>query len=618
MDLLGDVLVKMVLAASTRLAKPCGLHRIPGNLFLSIPERLASNSNCKRIQKIAPTWRSSRNGRPSGFVLEKPANRAARPKQDVKCNRRQTSVTAANLECELPKRNTARVPAPASSSSVPDNNNVEDRLKRVEQMIARLSEAVFPQPGPVLNGIGDAVVSPDATHPGDDSTETHISQNYPKPVEILQDLQSELYGQVATPSEQTSRLDVVSVDILSNDTAIELLRTSIDRYSKWIPLAEVVKFVSNVSQRFVRNSPLLMNVLCLLATRYHPEIASQTVSDIYKHVKRMVADAVIDTPPVTSSVIQAFTLLCLFSPAVQTDKPLDSWHLSAITANHAVIAFGPSNVQQPGAAEERTIEQLRVWGSLCLTHLQYSIGSGRPLTIAIRLMDGCRRLLEQPTIMPFDTPLIAELQFYICLHTALGNPAATPESAFAPWDFAWSRFLTNSGPPRTLELSHWFGHLLLHRRNASSHHDQSPQSAHERNIPSWRESANIVSQFVRDASDRAPDLPDFAFFIASYAALVLCESAIDHHLVDNLRAYLFKVACGESHIAFKHACIIQRALERSRHADVSGEDSTNGGSELSPNTAGTPLPSQSMNLNEFDALAGFDIFGEYFTVGSLL
>ena len=84
----------------------------------------------------------------------------------------------------------------------------------------------------------------------------------------------------------------------------------------------------------------------------------------------MVADAVIDTPPVASSVIQAFTLLCLFSPAVQTDKPLDSWHLSAITANQAVIAFGPSNVQQPGAAEERTIEQLRVWGSLCLTHLQ--------------------------------------------------------------------------------------------------------------------------------------------------------------------------------------------------------------------------------------------------------
>lgn len=361
-----------------------------------------------------------------------------------------------------------------------------------------------------------------------------------------------------------------------------------------------------------------MNVLCLLATRYHPEVSSQTVQDMYKHVKRLVADAVIDTPPVASSVVQALTLLCLFNPTVQTDKPLDSWHLSASAANHAVVAFGPSNVRQPSAAEERTIEQLRVWSGLCLTHLQHSIGSGRPVSISIRLMEGCRRLLEQSMIMPSDTPLIAELQLYICLHTALQNPTATPESAFAPWNLAWSRFLASSGPPRTLELSHWFGHLLLHRRNASSQQGSSSQDVHERNTPAWRESANIVSQFVRHSVDQALDLPDFAFFIASYAALVLCESAIDHHLVENLRAYFFKVACGESHIAFKHGRIIQRALERSRHADSSIEDSTIGGADMLPQIAATPLPSQVMGSGDFDALAGFEVFGEYFTVESLL
>jgi hypothetical protein len=360
-----------------------------------------------------------------------------------------------------------------------------------------------------------------------------------------------------------------------------------------------------------------MNVLCLLATRYHPEVCPQKVQDIYKHVKRLVSDAVIDTPPVAGSIVQALTLLCLFSPTVQTDKPLDSWHLSASTANHAVVAFGLGNVKQQNAAEQRNVEQLRVWSELCLTHLQYSIGSGRPLSIPIRLMDGCRRLLEQPTTMPFDTPLVAELQFYICLHTALQNPTVTPESAFASWDSGWSRFLTSSGPPRTLELSHWFGHLLLHRRNASSQQGLTPQTVHERNKLAWRESANIVSQFVRHSSDQAPDLPDFAFFIASYAALVLCESAIDHHLVENLRAYLFRIACGETHIAFKHGYIIQRALERSRHADPSIEDGTNGGTEMIHNI-GTPLPSHFMGFNEFDALAGFDIAGEYFTVESLL
>ncbi|KAG9648703.1 hypothetical protein KCU64_g9707, partial [Aureobasidium melanogenum] len=524
-----------------------------------------------------------------------------------------------DLDCELPKRSSNRISVPAPFDLANDND-VETRLKRVEQLIAKLSEAVFPHSESTLNRVVDSSKSPDAPAEGH-NPDTVIAHNYPKPVEILQDLQSELYAQSGqSSSEETNRLDVVSVGLLSFETAVQLLRTSIDRYSKWIPLADVVKFVSNVSRDFSWSSPLLMNVLCLLATRYHPEVSSQTVQELYKYIKRLVADAVIETPPVASSVVQALTLLCLFSPAVQTDKPLDSWHLSASTANHAVVAFGPSNVEQPGAVEEHTIEQLRVWSGLCLTHLQYSIGSGRPLSISVRLMDGYRRLLEQPTIMPSDTPLIAELQFYICLHTALQNPTATPESAFTPWDFAWSRFLASSGPPRTLELSHWFGHLLLHRRNASSQQGLSPQAMHEKNIPAWRESANIVSQFVRHSSDQAPDLPDFAFFIASYAALVLCESAIDHHLVENLRAYLFKVACGESHIAYKHGFIVQRALERSTHADSNGEDGANSGAEVLPqlHTTGTPLPSQVMGMGDFDALAGFDIFGEYFTVGSLL
>ncbi|KAI4765537.1 hypothetical protein E4T51_01507 [Aureobasidium sp. EXF-12344] len=514
-----------------------------------------------------------------------------------------------SLECELPKRS-ARASA---ATHLNDDSNVEARLARVERMIAKLSEAVFPHAESTLNGTVDANLD---GHPGGDSTDAVIANNYPKPVEILQDLQSELYAQPGRPSSE--QIDLVSVGLLSLDTAVKLLRTSINRYSKWIPLAEVVKFVSNVSQGFSRSSPLLMNVLCLLATRYHPEVPSQTVQDVYKHVKRLVADAIIDTPPVASSVVQALTLLCLFSPTVQTDKPLDSWHLSASAANHAVVSFGPSNVRQPSVAEERTTEQLRVWSGLCLTHLQHSIGSGRPLSISIRLVDGCRRLLDQPTIMPFDTPLVAELQFYICLHTALQSPTATPESAFTPWDLAWSRFLTNSGPPRTLELSHWFGHLLLHRRNASSQQRLSPQAMHEKNIPAWRESANIVSQFVRHSSDQAPDLPDFAFFIASYAALVLCESAIDHHLVENLRAYLFKVACGESHIAFKHGQIIQRALERSRHADPTVEDGTIDGVEMLPHATGTPMLPQLMGMSDLDALTGFEVFGEYFTVESLL
>jgi hypothetical protein len=89
-------------------------------------------------------------------------------------------------------------------------------------MIARLSEAVFPHTGSTLNEIVGTTNSLDAPAEGD-STETIIANNYPKPVEILQDLQSELYVQSGKPSSEQT--DLVSVGLLPLDTAVQLLRT---------------------------------------------------------------------------------------------------------------------------------------------------------------------------------------------------------------------------------------------------------------------------------------------------------------------------------------------------------------------------------------------------------
>jgi hypothetical protein len=87
-------------------------------------------------------------------------------------------------------------------------------------MIARLSEAVFPHSESILDG--GTTNSLDAPAEGD-TTETIIANNYPKPVEILQDLQSELYVQSGKPSSE--KTDLVSVGLLPLDTAIQLLRT---------------------------------------------------------------------------------------------------------------------------------------------------------------------------------------------------------------------------------------------------------------------------------------------------------------------------------------------------------------------------------------------------------
>jgi hypothetical protein len=101
-----------------------------------------------------------------------------------------------------------------------DDSNIENRLARVERMIAKLAEAVFPHSESILDS--GTTNSLDAPAEGD-TTETIIANNYPKPVEILQDLQSELYVQSGKPSSEQT--DLVSVGLLPLDTAVQLLRT---------------------------------------------------------------------------------------------------------------------------------------------------------------------------------------------------------------------------------------------------------------------------------------------------------------------------------------------------------------------------------------------------------
>ncbi|KAG9551474.1 hypothetical protein KCU97_g19681, partial [Aureobasidium melanogenum] len=64
-----------------------------------------------------------------------------------------------DLECELPKRSSNRISVPAPSDSANDND-VETRLRRVEQLIAKLSEAVFPHSEATFSRVADNSKSP--------------------------------------------------------------------------------------------------------------------------------------------------------------------------------------------------------------------------------------------------------------------------------------------------------------------------------------------------------------------------------------------------------------------------------------------------------------------------
>lgn len=242
---------------------------------------------------------------------------------------------------------------------------------------------------------------------------------------------------------------------------------------------------------------------------------------------------------------------------------------------------------------------------------RYSIGNGRTLNIPDPLIEKCSDLLRSKFSLPADSALIAEVALYLILYRLLkgehkGHTDNNPE--IVAWLSNWQYLLDETGPPSALQLSWWFARLIRIR-----HANQSDESNdQERKSSALRQGAIIVSQFVRPDPVLPRDFPDFVFFIAAYAALVLCESAVDYHLVEILQQYLTKVAPHDMHIAHRHGQILKRALQRNQASGVGTNDPMI--SSLDDAANEDMLYS---DMHDF-SLDGFDVFGELFSVDSLL
>lgn len=242
---------------------------------------------------------------------------------------------------------------------------------------------------------------------------------------------------------------------------------------------------------------------------------------------------------------------------------------------------------------------------------RHSIGNGRTLNIPGPLIEKCSDLLRSKFSLLSDPALIAEVSLYLILYRLLkgehkGHTDNNPE--IVAWLSKWQYLLDETGPPSALQLSWWFARLIRIR-----HANQSDESNdQERRSSAIRQGAIIVSQFVRPDPALPRDFPDFVFFIAAYAALVLCESAVDYHLVEILQQYLTKVAPHDMHIAHRHGQILKRALQRNQASGAGTNDPMI--SSLDDAVNEDMLYS---DMHDF-SLDGFDVFGELFSVDSLL
>lgn len=199
-----------------------------------------------------------------------------------------------------------------------------------------------------------------------------------------------------------------------------------EHFGPWISINSTADLPPNLRQ----NEPFLFSTACLLASRYVPGIPLPVIHAMYLQVRRLSASVLWSAPPLKYESLQALTLLCLWTATVQTEVPMDSWLLSGISINHAIISFEfLDRIPAEPVVTDDMLKKLRLWNALCLTQLQYvsssssliqiahisssfAIGNARPFNLQQKYLDHCPRILEHPGATFDDGRIVAEIQLY--------------------------------------------------------------------------------------------------------------------------------------------------------------------------------------------------------------
>ncbi|CAI7606907.1 unnamed protein product [Penicillium bialowiezense] len=483
------------------------------------------------------------------------------------------------LECELPET-TDRFQDNASTwsdagAAIP---SIEERLVSLErgmgEMIHLMRQMMNRSPNMSSSFNSQARSnSIDGTVSGDSVS----SSLYPiKPAQLIRDLQVECFGERDHFSADADILgDIVTQGIVDSKYSVKMIEIFVEYFGHWISIDH---------SSSIQHNTLLFNIACLLASRYLPGFPQETVRDISLHVQHTVAKMLWKPPPLRGDMLQALTLLCLYSTSVHKEGLMDDWLLSGISINHALISFNFLNTL-PGdnPNSDELISQMRLWNTLCFTQLHSALANGRTVNIQPQYIDQCPRILEHAGATPEDGRIVAEIQLYrISLklqHSPHRLQFADPEyEEIERWKAEWAHLFSEHSPnlhkfptnrlqanndDSTLELNLWFCQLLLHRTAARIQLDS------DRLIPDICGNARlIISRFLQTRFSSAPAMIDHIYFIVGYAALTLCDYNLSDPLINQVRGFMLHLAPSGDNLSYRIACILGEVQRRYSEAST--------------------------------------------------
>ncbi|EAW25105.1 uncharacterized protein NFIA_105930 [Aspergillus fischeri NRRL 181] len=405
--------------------------------------------------------------------------------------------------------------------------SIEERLISLERSMTEMTSMMrqMMDRSPSISGSSVSMLTRSGITDETASIEGSQSSSFaPRPIRLLQDLQSDFVGEAnVLPADSRSLGDPFTKGIIDPKLSQKLIQLFVDHFGIWIS----VDNPSDIHNELRATDPLLYSTACLLASRYVPGIPLSVIHAMYLQIRHAAVNVLWNNTPLKHETLQALTLLALWPTAVQKETPMDSWLLSGISINHAIISFDFLN-HAPAEliVDNDMVAKLRVWNALCLTQLQSAIGNARPFHIQQRYLEHCPRLLEHPAATFEDGKIVAEIQLYL-IALKLQNFSHRMRLG----DFEYE------------EIERWkmeWAHLLKILRN----------------------SRLILSKFLLVRFPNALAFPDQIYYIVGYAALNLCDFSPMDPLIDQVQTFLLHLSPNEDHIAYRFSYTITELKRR--------------------------------------------------------
>ncbi|KAM5365523.1 hypothetical protein ACJA88_012513 [Fusarium oxysporum] len=345
------------------------------------------------------------------------------------------------------------------------------------------------------------------------------------PAEVIRRVACQVTGDLRRAFH--TKEDVVHMGMLNATTAENLVKSFIRRRRHVLFINDESDLVTRGS--LIQTSPFLHAVLCSHEMRFTHTSQTDALKhrQVYEHMRNMLGQVVLGSP-LHLEEITGVLICSLFagSPSCEAEY-VDSWLLSGICSQQAMLCIQFSDIHQrtnAGTSTKLDLRSMRIWANICLNHLQNLLN------------------FEQTTMR--DAMLLAEISLYCTLQKEdCVKPTFTNDgfsSKFAIWKQQYG-YLLDLPTGLMLKFSYCIANVILAKRTldrveadtlnlASS---LSPQTSRSSTVhlqdPSTKSlqghvyelSFRVIQAFIAIPSSSSGDLPEFHSLCVAYSLLIL-------------------------------------------------------------------------------------------------